>query len=42
MCSQQDVDKLGFDEEEATLILRASESRALFFFREWQGEDSSH
>jgi hypothetical protein len=39
--SQQDMDKLGFDEEQATLILRASASRALFFFKEWQGENGS-
>ena len=40
--SQQDMDKLGFDEEQATLILRASEHRALFFFEEWQGETRAY
>lgn len=35
--SQQDMDQLGFDESEASLILRASEHRALFFFVEWPG-----
>lgn len=34
--SQQDVDKLGFAMEEASLVVRASEQRALFFFKEWQ------
>lgn len=36
--SQQDVDELGFAVERASLILRASEHRALFFFVEWPGE----
>jgi hypothetical protein len=36
--SQQDVDRLGFGEEEATLILVASEHRALYFFRRWPGD----
>ena len=36
--SRQDMDKLGFNEGQATLILRASEYRALFFFEEWQDE----
>lgn len=36
--SQQDIDKLGFDEAGATLILRASAARALFFFKEWPEE----
>lgn len=36
--SQQDVDELGFDAQEASLILRASDHRALYFFREWPGE----
>lgn len=40
--SQQDMDKLGFDEGQATLILRASEHRALFFFEEWQGETRAY
>ena len=35
--SQQDVDRLGFDGGEATLVLRASQVRALYFFKEWQG-----
>lgn len=35
---QQDVDKLGFDEDRATLVLRASERRALLFFTEWVEE----
>lgn len=33
--SQQDVERLGFAEEKATLIIRASEQRALLFFAEW-------
>ncbi len=37
--SQQDVEGLNFDVERATLVLRASPGRALYFFREWQGED---
>lgn len=36
--SQQDIDRLDFDESEASLILRTSEYRALFFFREWPRE----
>lgn len=36
--SRQDMDQLGFDEGEATLVLRASAQRGLFFFREWSGE----
>ena len=35
--SQQDVDRLGFDEGKATLVLRASKQRALLFFVEWPG-----
>jgi len=35
MFSQQDVNQLGFDESNATLIIRASESRALMFFARW-------
>lgn len=38
--SQQDVDELGFNAREASLILRASDHRALYFFREWPGEAS--
>lgn len=33
--SQQDMEQLGFSEEGATLVLRASEHRALYFFKEW-------
>lgn len=33
--SQQDVERLGFAEERATLTIRASEHRALLFFAEW-------
>lgn len=33
--SQQDVDRLRFDESKATLVIRASEHRALIFFAEW-------
>ena len=36
--SQQDMDQLGFSEEGATLVLRASAHRALFFFREWPAD----
>jgi hypothetical protein len=34
--SQQDVDQLGFAAEEASLVVRASAHRALFFFKDWQ------
>lgn len=33
--SRQDMDELGFDMEKASLILRTSEHRGLFFFVEW-------
>lgn len=33
--SQQDMDRLGFSEEGATLVLKASPHRGLFFFKEW-------
>lgn len=33
--SRQDVDRLRFDEDEATLVIRASEHRTLIFFAEW-------
>ena len=33
--SQQDVDRLGFDGQKASLVLRASEHRGLYFFKEW-------
>ena len=33
--SRQDVDRLRFDEDKATLVIRASEHRALMFFAEW-------
>jgi len=35
--SQQDMEKLGFDVERASLILRTSDHRALYFFVEWPG-----
>lgn len=35
--SQQDMDELGFDESEASLIIRTSEHRGLYFFQEWPG-----
>ena len=36
--SQQDVNKFKFNEEAATLVLRASDHRALLFYVEWPGE----
>lgn len=35
--SKQDVDKLGFDVEEASLVIQASLYRRLYFFEEWPG-----
>ena len=37
--SQQDVDELGFDVEEASLVIRASAYRSLYFFERWQRGD---
>lgn len=36
--SRQDMDKLGFDEAGACFVLRASQQRGLYFFREWLEE----
>lgn len=35
--SRQDMDELGFDVGKASLILRASEHRALYFLVQWPG-----
>jgi len=37
--SQQDMNQLDFDESQATLVIRASPYRALFFFKEWPGRE---
>jgi hypothetical protein len=37
--SQQDVDRLGFGGAEACLVLVASAERAVYFFKEWPGDN---
>ncbi len=37
--SQQDVDRVGFDVEEASLVIQASPYRSLYFFERWQRGD---